>query len=260
MAIVIAIANQKGGVGKSTTAHNLAYSLASRGKKVLAIDNDLEGSLTVCFGENPDELEKQQKTLYFSLVGDKPLSALIVGENPALIASSMLHATAETELITNALLGGASSLRDRLAEVRARFDFVLIDCPPSLGMLTLNGLSAADAVLIPVKTEYLSANGVVLFLETVRKVRARQNPRLRILGVLPTEFHSTHTHDNEVLQVLQTLLAEQGIPIFEPVNASTAFRKASAAGQPAVVLTPDLAGAQSYYKLADKIIAYATER
>jgi chromosome partitioning protein len=144
--------------------------------------------------------------------------------------------------------------------VKEQFDFVLIDCPPSLGMLTLNGLSAADAVLIPVKTEFLSANGVVLFLETVRKVRARQNPRLQILGVLPTEFHSTHTHDNEVLHVLQTLLAEQRIPIFEAVNASTAFRKASAAGQPAVVLTPDLPGSQSYYKLADKIIAYAAER
>ena len=257
MATIIAIANQKGGVAKSTSTHNLAFGLADRGKRVLAIDNDQQGSLTTLFGRDPDELEQQGATLYYSLVKDRPLADITIPGNPALVPASIRLANAETDLITDALLGGISALRARITpDIHEQYDYILIDCPPSLSMLSLNALVAADYVLIPVATSYLAANGLLDLLATIKQVRSRQNPRLKIAGVLPTAFHTTHNHDKETLQTLHALMADNDIRVFEPVAASTEFPKISGTGEPAIRLKPTLPGSVSYQKLSEELSAY----
>lgn len=255
MAQVIALANQKGGVGKTTSTSNIASALANRGKRVLAIDADPQASLTISFGYNPDELEAKEKTLYFSMLGDTPLADMAIGDNPKLIPSSIQLADAEPELITNILLSAATVLKDRIKEIRDQYDYILIDCPPTLGLLTINGLTAADAVLIPVETNSLSVRGVELLFKTINKLHARLNPELQILGVLPTKFNQRYTHDNEVLESVKTRLAERHVRLFEPINRSTAFDKASVEGKSAVDLSPSIQGVQVYQHVADEIIS-----
>lgn len=252
---VIAIANQKGGVGKTTSSLNVAYALARREKKVLAIDADPQASLTIAFGYVPDELEDREQTLYFSLLRDKPLFEIILGENPKLVASSIILADAEPELITNILLNGATILKEKIREVRDQYDFILIDCPPTLGLLTINGLTAADAVLIPVETNNLSVRGVELLFKTIEKLRARLNPDLAIFGVLPTKFNSRYTHDNEVLKAARKRLSERGVRMFEPINRSTAFDKASVEGKPVSAVAPETPGVAVYQQVADELIS-----
>jgi len=259
MATVIAIANQKGGVGKTTTAINLAYALAGRGKQVLAIDGDPQGNLTAYFGHDPDELEQQGRTLYFSLVENRPLLELVLGNDPAFIPSSLGLAEAEPMLISNLYSNGQLTFRTRLKDVRERYDYVLIDCMPSLGMLTINSLAAADYVLVPTETEYLSSRGISQLFGSVEKVRRGLNPGLRVLGVLPTKYKQRHVHDNLVLDGVHAGMAGLGVRVFEPVLLSAAFSKASLEGKPTVVLSPDERGAQSYYKLADEILLYDSQ-
>ena len=254
MSAVIAIANQKGGVGKTTSTINLAYALAHRGKRVLAIDADPQASLTMYFNHDPDALEEQEKTLYFSLLGDTPLASLILGENPALIPSSIALADAEPELITNVLLSAPTVLKDKIRELGDRYDFILIDCTPSLGLLTVNAMTAADAVIVPVKTDNLSFRGVERLFQTIGKLQQRLNPALRIFGVLPTQYNPRNLHDNETLERVQAALAARKVRMFEPVNRSTAYDKASTEGLPTLEIAPTTPGVQVYYTVADALI------
>jgi chromosome partitioning protein len=256
MAMIIAVANQKGGVGKTTTTVNLAYALINLGKTVLVIDADPQASLTTYFGHDPDGLEEEERTLYFTMIEGTPLSSLIINDSPALVPSSIRLASAEPELIGNLLASPQNVLRMRLKEVRGRFDYVLIDCTPSLGLLTINALVAADGVLIPSETEYLSSKGIRLLLATVEKIQAGLNPELEVLGVLPTKYNQRYTHDQAVLSGVQSGMADRGIRVFDPIARSTAFSKASIEGKATVLATPDAPGVDSYYKLADEIITY----
>ena len=255
---IIAIANQKGGVGKTTTTTNIAYALQSQGQRVLLVDMDPQSSLSIALGIDAREikrLEAAEKTLYFGLTKSVPLKDLIIpgeGARPDIIPSSIRLASAEAELISP--FGATHVLRERLTPLRGMYDFILIDCPPTLGLLVVNALAAAGGVIIPVKTDFLSIMGVPLLLDTIGNVRRRANPDLRILGVLPTLFHPRNTHDNQVLEELRAVLARDSIRLFEPVQHSTSFDKATSEGKPTLALWPDAPGASSYRALAASIM------
>lgn len=256
MGNVLALANQKGGVGKTTSTINLAYALAQQGQRVLALDFDPQASLTLYFGYNPDELEEQSGTMYSALIGSAPLASLVIGDNPALIPASISLADAEPELLVRIMQSSQKALREKLKTLRKDYDFILIDSPPSLGLLTINALVAADLVLIPVKTDNLSFHGVARLFQTIERIQADLNPALRVLGILPTQYNPRNVHDNEVLNAVRQALDGQDVRIFDPVNRSTAFDKATALGMPTIAASPGNPCVQPYRQVADALIAW----
>jgi chromosome partitioning protein len=259
MGKIIAVANQKGGVAKTTSTINLAYALLNRGKQVLAIDADPQASLTISFGQDEGMLEYDKLTLYFSLLKDRPISELVLKSNgrPDLVASSILLSKADAELLSQ-MAYSATLLREKLAGIVTEYDYILIDCPPTLTLLTANAIAAAHSVLIPVKTDYLSVRGIPLILETIETLRVKANKDLEVLGVLPTLYNTRYSRDNEVLEHLRMVLDRRGIRVFDPIPRSVGFDKATSEGVPALVLLPNTPGVENYYKLADEIINHAT--
>jgi chromosome partitioning protein len=255
VAKVIALANQKGGVAKTTSTANLGFALALRGRRVLLIDADPQASLTIYLGHQPFELQERERTLYFALVQDYPLPSLVLDGTPALIPSSIRLAKADRELM-QAMRYSDTLLRDALSELLPRYDHVLIDCMPHLGILTSNALTAADLVLIPVRTEYLSIEGIPLILEEIEETRARSNRKLGILGILPTMFSRSFTQDQDALAALEEIARIQHLRVFDPIARSTEYDKATSQGMPTVVLSPKAPGVDAYYKLADVIISH----
>lgn len=241
----------KGGTGKTTTTINLAHALAARELRVLAIDADPQANLTFYCGLDERDLEREHRSLYYALLGDKSLAEVIIEGNPAVAPSSLTLAKAEPELMAEP--GSSWVLREKLEEVRDRYDVILIDCPPSLSMLTLNALSAADAVIIPVKTDLLSTLGVSLLIDTITKIRRRGNSKLKILGILPTLFNATYRHDKQVLEELHAIA---GVRVFDPIQRSTGFDQAPGSGQPTLTLMPKNRGVEAYHKLAEEVAAY----
>lgn len=247
----IAIANNKGGVAKTTTTANLGVALAKRGKRVLLVDVDPQASLTLYMRRDPFALEERKQTLYHALVNGKEMQDIVISGTPDIVPSSILLSEAEGALMAD--WGAVGILREKLEPLVQNYDFILLDCPPTLTLLTANAIAAADQVLVPVKTDYLSMMGLRLILESVEKLRARANRNLEVLGVLPTMYFKRNRHDNEVLEMLREAV-EPKIRLFDPIPNSTLYNHAAAEGAPLVETSSRAPGVAEYQKLADEII------
>src|SRR3954466_14806997 len=198
LAQVIAFANQKGGVAKTTTTLNLAVAFKERGFRVLVVDLDPQGNLTMSQGLNPDTIER---SMYDVLVHRIPIEDIIVEREIDLAVSSIDLAGAELSLASQ--MGRERALQKGLLSVLDRYDFILIDTPPSLGLLTINAFVAAGGVIVPVQCEYLSLGGLVQVENTLAMVRENLNPQVEIIGILPTMFDKRTTHAREAVEILQ---------------------------------------------------------
>lgn len=250
MARILALANQKGGVGKTTTAINLGAALAARGRRVLLVDVDPQASLTDALGIDASALSK---SIYDVLLGEVSLESILQPAAGLTVAPATIDlAAAEMQLISE--VGRERLLTDALAPVVAAFDDILIDCPPSLGLLTVNALTAADAVLIPVECHYLALRGLTQLVQSIEKIQKRANPRLRVLGVLPTMYDPRTVHEQEVLEELKGLFPDR---VFPPIRRSIRFAETALAGKPMLEYDPSHSGAQAYRSLAEEVLRAA---
>ena len=252
---ILAIANQKGGVGKTTTSINLAASLALAGRRVLLIDLDPQGNATMGSGVDKRSVEA---TVYDVLLGSKPLSLTRVrsGANYDLIPSNRELAGAEVELVN--LPERETRLKEALKEVQEQYDFVLIDCPPALNLLTLNGLCAAQAVMIPMQCEYYALEGLSDLVQTIKKVRAHLNPVLEIEGLLRTMYDPRNTLAQQVSDQLQQHFGEKVYRTIIPRNIRLA--EAPSYGVPVMNLDRQSKGALAYLALAGEMLSKPTHR
>jgi chromosome partitioning protein len=247
---IIALCNQKGGVGKTTTAINLGASLAEYGRKVLAIDFDPQGALTAGLGVQAHEVT----TIYDLLLGTvKDVSSAIIEtrvHNLHVIPANIDLSAAEVHLVNE--VAREQILARVIRQVSDQYDVVLIDCQPSLGLLTVNALTAAHGVLIPLECEYFALRGVALLVETVEKVRDRLNPVIQLDGILATMYDSRTLHSREVLE---RVVDAFGDSVLETVIGRTVkFPDASVAGAPLNVFAPDHAAAEAYRSVARELI------
>lgn len=240
---VIALANQKGGVAKTTTTLSIGAALAERGRKVMAIDMDPQGALTYSMGVDPDGLEE---TVNDVLVRRLPIEKVVITREFDLVPSNIDLAGAEAVLL--AKTGREYALQRALRDVLPAYDYVLIDCPPSLGILTINSLTAAHGVLIPLQCEALSHRGVGQLIETVRDIRHFTNPDLELIGVIPTLYDGRSRHAREVLEDVGS---RYGLPVLRPaVRKSIRFAEATQAGKSILAYAPSHPGADAYRSLA----------
>ncbi len=248
---VIAMCNQKGGVGKTTTTINLGAALAETGRKVLLLDFDPQGSMTVGLGVNAHDLDQ---SIYHVLM-DRELGLDDIirptgVENLDLAPANIDLSAAEMRLVTE--VGREQVLARVLRPVLDHYDVVLVDCQPSLGLLTVNALTAADGVIIPLECEYFALRGVALLKETIEKVRDRTNFDLTIVGLLGTMYDSRTLHGREVLQ---TLVQGWGDLVFHTVIRRTVkFSDSTVAGEPITEYAPTSPGADSYRQLAREVL------
>jgi chromosome partitioning protein len=249
--VIIALCNQKGGVGKTTTTINLGAALAEFGRKVLLVDFDPQGALSVGLGVNPNELDL---TIYNALMErDVTADDILIKTNADmdLLPSNIDLSAAEVQLVGE--VAREQSLKRVLAPMVADYDFILVDCQPSLGLLTINALTAADGVIIPLECEYFSLRGVALLIQTIEKVSERLNPQLELKGILATMYDARTLHGREVLsRVVQAF----GSKVFHTVvNRTVRFPETTVAGEPITTFASSSPGAAAYRDLAREVVA-----
>lgn len=243
---VIAFANQKGGVAKTTSALSIGAALAERGQEVLGVDLDPQGALTYSLGMDPDALDE---TVNDVLVRRLPVEKVIATREIDLVPANIDLAGAEAILL--AKTGREYALQRALGDVADRYDYVLIDCPPSLGILTINGLTAAGEVVIPLQCEALSHRGVGQLLETIGDIRHFTNPSLQVTGVIATQFDGRSRHAREVLSDVGNRYSVRVLQ--PPVRKSIRFAEASQAGRSILSYASGHPGAHAYRELADEL-------
>jgi chromosome partitioning protein len=250
---VIAFANQKGGVAKTTTTLNLAVAFKEQGFDVLTVDLDPQGNLTMSQGMDPDSVER---SMYDVLVHSMPVEDVIHRAEVDVAVSSIDLAGAELAL--SSMIGRERALQKALLPVRNRYDYILIDTPPSLGLLTINALTASDGVIVPVQCEYLSLRGLVQLENTLSMIRENLNPVVEIRGILPTMYDSRTLHSREAVEMLKENFGDL---VYETRIRKT-VRYAEAPVEGSSVLKYDSSGpaAQAYRDLAREVLNGATPR
>ncbi len=245
---VIAFANQKGGVAKTTTTLNLAVAFAESGYRVLCIDLDPQGNLTMSQGIDPDKVEK---SLYDVLVNDMPISEIIVKREIDIAVASIDLAGAEIAMSTK--IGRERSLEKALKEVAGEYDYVCIDTPPSLGLLTINALTAANKVIVPVQCEYLSMRGLVQLQNTLRMIQENLNPDVKIEGILPTMLDSRTIHAKEAVEILEENFGD--LVFRSRIKKAIKFAEAPVKGSSVLKYDSDSSPANYYRELAKEVLA-----
>jgi chromosome partitioning protein len=250
---VIAFANQKGGVAKTTTTLNLGVALKEQGHRVLAIDLDPQGNLTMSQGMNPDEIER---SMFDVLVHRLPIQEVIHPAELDVAVSSIDLAGAELSL--SSMIGRERALEKALASVRDDYDFILIDTPPSLGLLTINALVAANGVIVPVQCEYLSLRGLVQLQNTLEMIRENLNPHVGIDGILPTMFDRRTLHSREAVEILHENFGD--LVFNTRIRKTIRFAEAPVRGQSVLTYDPTSEAAALYRALAKEVLNGAKTR
>lgn len=250
-ATVLAMCNQKGGVGKTTSTINLGAALAEYGRRVLLVDFDPQGALSVGLGVQPHQLEQTVYNVIMEksvTLDDVLMQTSVAGMD--LLPSNIDLSAAEVQLVAE--VGREQTLGRVLHPATKEYDYILVDCQPSLGLLTVNALAAADGVLIPLECEFFSLRGVALLIDTIEKVRERLNPRLEISGIVATMFDPRTLHSREVMARVVEAFGET---VFDSViNRTVRFPETTVAGEPITRWAPRSAGAKSYRSLAREVI------
>ena len=250
---VVVLANQKGGVAKTTTTLNLGVAFAEQGFKVLLVDLDPQGNLTMSQGLNPDSIER---SMFDVLVHRMAIEQVIESREVDIAVSSIDLAGADMALSSQ--IGRERALDKALAPIRDRYDYILIDTPPSLGLLTINAFVAATGVIVPVQTEYLSLRGLVQLENTLAMVRENLNPRVEIIGIVPTMFDKRQTHSREADEILRESFGD--LVYNTRIRKTVRFAEAPVKGQSVLAYDSNGEAARMYRDLAKEVLNGAKTR